>query len=149
MGRPARVDARAPTGGVHAHIDTVMTGGAVPALGRAARHVRGVRRHSGDWPVRLGVVPAGVAEAEGDDFPNGRCAEPSLGAQPIHSSFDDGADHRCRAAPEVQRRKAPGTLDLVTGRLPGHLQVAVEHHPNSARPDRVATADQAAAGIDG
>ena len=39
------------------------------ALGRAARHARGVRRHSGDWPVRLGVVPAGVAEVPGARFP--------------------------------------------------------------------------------
>ena len=38
------------------------------ALGRQARHVRGVRRHSGDWPVRLGVVPAGVAGVLGPRF---------------------------------------------------------------------------------
>src|ERR1019366_8429798 len=65
------------------------------------------------------------------------------------SCFDDGAHHRCRAASEVQRCKATGPLDLVASRLSGHLQVAVEQHPYPGRPDRVAAADEAAAGIDG
>src|ERR1035437_320460 len=61
--------------------------------------------------------------------------------------FDHGAHGRCRAASDVQGREAPGTLDLVTGGLPGHLQVAVEHHPYPGRPDRMSHTDETAARI--
>src|SRR5664280_2170462 len=61
--------------------------------------------------------------------------------------FDHGAHGRCRAASDVQGREAPGALDLVAGGLPGHLQVAVEHHPYPGRPDRMSHTDETAARI--
>src|ERR1035437_6350687 len=71
-----------------------------------------------------------------------------LSSLPDLLGFDDGAYRRCRAASDVQGRETPGTLDLVAGGLPGHLQVAVKDHPHPGRPDRVADPDEAAARVD-
>src|SRR5271170_50765 len=71
---------------------------------------------------------------------------------PITSTSISGTHHetdgRRRASTDVQRAEGARALDLVVTRRVADLQGGINEHPDTGRPDGMATADQPAAGVD-
>ncbi len=68
--------------------------------------------------------------------------------QATSADTDHEADRRGGAAAEVQRAEPSGAVDLVVAGQPADLFGGVEQHPDARRTDRMAAADQSAAGVD-